>query len=694
MVRKHNNQLPDNLPQLQNLIKRDPDSYHEEFMQQYQHFQNTVDVFQLSPQQSNKTLDELVMFLAQVAQCYTRELASYPQQLIDLLQKHNTVLDNSMRMTFCRALILLRNKNLLAPTDLLELFFKLLRSEDKALRSFLETHIITDIKNINAKHKNAKLNTTLQNFMFTMLKDTNTRAAKMSLDIMMELYKKNVWNDAKTVNVIATGCFSKITKVMVASLKFFLGKDPEEKDSDNSDSEDEINPKEVMMANKFNKKTRKREKQLEKVKKLASKAQKKKSKAPLFNFSALHLVHDPQGMAEKLFKQLETTTKRFEVKLMTLDVISRLVGLHELFLFNYYPYIQRFIQPHQREVTRILQFAAQASHELVPPDVLEPLLKTIANNFITERNSSDVMAIGLNAVREICARCPLAMSEDLLRDFAEYKSYRDRAVMMAARSLIQLFRVTRPDLLHKKDRGRPTEAMEELAPKQYAQIDAKDYIPGAEVLLKEDKNEVEINSDSEDDDEWVDIPHSSDENNLEEDAEESVSEEEGEDEANNTESTENRKMLKAKRTTSKQELAQKISLERILTDEDFKRIDTANIRKQVETLKKGQKRKSEELNANAPSELVKLSDIENIHKKRKHDKETRVESVRRGQADREKYGYKDGRLNIHCSKTNREKKKTKNYQMIKHKARGKIKRSFKDKQIALRNYLIKQKRMK
>lgn len=146
------------------------------------------------------------------------------------------------------------------------------------------------------------------------------------------------------------------------------------------------------------------------------------------------------GMAEKLFKQLESTNKRFEIKLMTLDVISRLVGLHDLFLFNFYPYLQRFMQPHQREVTRILQFAAQASHELVPPDVMEPVLKTIANNFVTERNSSDVMAIGLNAIREICARCPLSINEDLLQDLVQYKTYRDRSVMMAARSLVTLFR--------------------------------------------------------------------------------------------------------------------------------------------------------------------------------------------------------------------------------------------------------------
>jgi hypothetical protein len=35
----------------------------------------------------------------------------------------------------------------------------------------------------------------------------------VSKAIMIELYKKNVWNDAKTVNVIASACFSKFTKV-------------------------------------------------------------------------------------------------------------------------------------------------------------------------------------------------------------------------------------------------------------------------------------------------------------------------------------------------------------------------------------------------------------------------------------------------------------------------------------------------
>lgn len=65
MVR-HSNQLPDNLPQLQNLIKRDPESYKDNFLQQYKHYESVLEIFQLSPDKENKKLDELVMFLAQV----------------------------------------------------------------------------------------------------------------------------------------------------------------------------------------------------------------------------------------------------------------------------------------------------------------------------------------------------------------------------------------------------------------------------------------------------------------------------------------------------------------------------------------------------------------------------------------------------------------------------------------------------
>lgn len=108
MANRHNNQLPHNLPQLQNLIKRDSESYKEEFLQQYRHFESTLKVFELNPSEFNKSLDEQVMFLAQVAKCYPEELKTYPQKLVDILSKNSTVLHADLRMSLCKALILLR----------------------------------------------------------------------------------------------------------------------------------------------------------------------------------------------------------------------------------------------------------------------------------------------------------------------------------------------------------------------------------------------------------------------------------------------------------------------------------------------------------------------------------------------------------------------------------------------------------
>ena len=51
-------------------------------------------------------------------------------------------------------------------TNLLELFFGLLRCQDKLLRNTLYNYIIQDIKNINSKNKSVKLNVVRTNIFF------------------------------------------------------------------------------------------------------------------------------------------------------------------------------------------------------------------------------------------------------------------------------------------------------------------------------------------------------------------------------------------------------------------------------------------------------------------------------------------------------------------------------------------------
>jgi protein SDA1 len=120
---------------------------------------------------------------------------------------------------------LLLNPHLSNLSSLLPLFFQLFKCPDRELRDMLYHHIINDIRVANLKARNNILNRNLQNFMYSMLTESHEIAARKSLGVMIELYRKNVWNDAKTVNVIATACFSSYTKIMVTALKFFLEAD-------------------------------------------------------------------------------------------------------------------------------------------------------------------------------------------------------------------------------------------------------------------------------------------------------------------------------------------------------------------------------------------------------------------------------------------------------------------------------------
>lgn len=179
---------------------------------------------------------------------------------------------------------------------------------------------------------------------------------------------------------------------------------------------------------------------------------------------------------------------------------------------------------------------------------------------------------------------------------------------------------------------------------------------------------------SEDGSDWEDVIHSSDDD---------------ENDKSNQDSLEMRK-----------EKAKDITSTRILSDADFKRIESAQLRKQVQGFRKG-KNKKQKLDEDNPminnkgrDELVDLANIEMIHKKRKHDKESRLASVLEGREDREKFGSRKGKMNEFASTTHKEKKKNKNFMMVKHKMKFKAKKSFVEKQRQLKASMLRSRKFK
>ena len=703
---------PESLPTLQNLIKRDPDGYKDDFERRLRHFQSIIDIQRSQPGAESKELVALLGFVSAVCPCFPQLTAEVPAQLASLLDDQLDALDPPVRRAIFQALVLLRNRGMLEPLTLLQLCFRCFRGRDKILRERLYMYVVSDIKGVNAKHKDNALNRRLQTHVFAMLNDTSVVAAKYALRVLVQLYRRHVWRDTRTVNVVAGALFCPHSALRIAALHFLLGAHDQATtaDSDDEDAGTAAGKTAERMQKNLKKEgatsTRNSKKTMRKLKRAQATAKKKPAGEAAASFAAIHLLHDPHAIGEKLFSEVRKQGEKFDVRLMMLNLLSRLIGAHRLLIPNFYPFVQRYMQPHQREITLVLAYLVQGCHELVPPESLQPLLRTLAQHFVSDKSRPEMVAIGINTTREVCARVPLAMDATLLSDLLEYRKDRDKAVVASARSLLQLFRTKRPELLHKKYRGKGADLS--ATPAAYGALEAATGVEGAELLQRHEerlraRNEGagvgrdEAHEWAERDGEESDADNSVDDDEMEEGGEEGGEEgEEGEggaeseeeleegdvdseaeggedgeeDEEDEDDEEDDEEEAVAERAPAP--AAPRLDMSRLLTPRDFERIARLKqLQQEAGGLRGAKRRRAEEAlldTDDLPSalevegEAVDTLDIEGAKARRNATREEKLANTKAGRTDHsEKKGFQSKKTG---GLSNKEKKKNQPFSMI------------------------------
>lgn len=439
-------------------------SYLKEFVEQYSQYENQREIFLQAPStavdSSIVSLRDLIDFISHVADCYPSRTAQFPGELIQVLQTHHHELESELREKIVSSLVLLRRKNIIdSPTLLNTLFPILVTTPSKTLRALLFQKILSDLRNSNANATNHRLNRTIQKILQDLLSgDKSSSKGLWAVKLTRELWKRQIWTDSRAVEIMKEAALADNEKVVVGGVRFFLGGDKEREElEDESSDEEAVDIGKVKHQMAINKKNRKKAKLIDNALATVKKKERRKKQPHPLNFSAFHLLHDPQGFAEDVFrKHLQSTKSKLnlEQKLLCLQLVSRLVGLHKLTILSLYSYFLKYLTPRQPSVTSFLASLAQATHNLVPPDVLEPLVMKIANEFVSEAAAAEVASAGLNAIREICVRQPMAINDTLLQDLVMYRKSKDKGVMMAAKGLLSLYREVSANMLKKRDRGK------------------------------------------------------------------------------------------------------------------------------------------------------------------------------------------------------------------------------------------------
>ncbi|KAK0531026.1 Severe Depolymerization of Actin [Tilletia horrida] len=485
--------LANNLPALQNLVKREPHAYIDDFRAQWNHFNALAAVLTssstsapaaaaggagagsseggagkvpcpLSTEDQHK-FTALLSFVTQLSPSFPKHTASLPNTISELILHHHAALPHDIRRALLRSLILLRNRNAISSETLLRTLFPLLTlTTSSELRTSIQSTILQDIKTANASSKNHRLNGLVQGILFTIVDDQSSTGALAAqsrgqraqpktksealwaVRLAAQLWRKNIWNDAKTVSLLSLACFHHHPKVQSSAIRFFLGDlhssesgNNDDSDADGSDDETDAvlngnrasSVSALMHKRKVNKKTRANDRKV----RLASAASKRKARskeaekeehgsgslAESGNLAALHLLHDPQSFGEMLFKELVRGDRGgkgtssghhpIEMKVRIMQLLSRVMSAHKLCILGFYGYVVKYLNPHQQFITLILVSLAQSVHTQTPPTVLLSLVRKLADNFVHPGVSAQVNAAGINSIREICRRQPSVMEE-------------------------------------------------------------------------------------------------------------------------------------------------------------------------------------------------------------------------------------------------------------------------------------------
>lgn len=138
-----------------------------------------------------------------------------------------------------------------------------------------------------------------------------------------------------------------------------------------------------------------------------------------------------------------------------LRLISRMIGRHKIQLLSFYPNLLRYLNSHNKDkISEIFAMIIESCHDLVPPETIKPVIERIISNYVTEYCNNAHITIGINAIREILMRMPLALDPDQIEYLCLFRTFRNKSVSAAAKSLVNYFRDVCPELLPKKMRGR------------------------------------------------------------------------------------------------------------------------------------------------------------------------------------------------------------------------------------------------
>lgn len=244
-------QKPSTLPRLQDAIKREPESYVEEFEAHYLNWKAAANVFEKEPRKPCHEFVQLTAFLAHTSHFYGKN-EEFAEALMDLVARYSSAARGITIKALLQNLLLMDKRGFIAKEVLYAFLLRILATAEADLANAVLNYLSTSLGSKAMKPERKKWQQTIfglflsQKNVSGLPKSSSASAqeggrgsdgnlsstgavvqegacGRRVMQLLITLFVNNVWRDRETANMVAEGLFFRCHRIAEMAARFVLG---------------------------------------------------------------------------------------------------------------------------------------------------------------------------------------------------------------------------------------------------------------------------------------------------------------------------------------------------------------------------------------------------------------------------------------------------------------------------------------
>lgn len=418
---------------LQLQVRKDPESHKSLYLNEVEKMRGMLRISRMDPSAKNPELCNLLVFIPSISHNYKEEIIS--GDIFNYALDCYSVLEKGLAHAAVTAIIILKKSKQIDASVFYRQTIPLIETMDKRTKTifiqFLVSEICRDISNWEI----------IKDILYTAIKSGVEAHAKRAAYIFIHMISRNIWTDKETTEKVFDLLLGPSSSSVVNFIFMYLL----DKLQLTVKEEDIDMPEETKKGTKIKKETladkKKKEKKKKEIeKKKAKQAEKLAEKEP--NIITLLKRIEGRGpyYAARIFKSIKSSEHSHELKLKMAQVVSRIAAYHKVTIKGFLGYMGRFMFPHQDNLPLVFSSIVQSIHLDVPTKEVEAVCEMIIDNFCSDHRDDEVIAYGVNALKEIIKRYPAAAKYDCVQFVLSFKKVKKQKAATASFALRKMIR--------------------------------------------------------------------------------------------------------------------------------------------------------------------------------------------------------------------------------------------------------------